>query len=79
MKDRVMKTRNGVELFFDGNTFYSSNPNYVIRCLEEESKSEDEIAKILSTDLLSQIRVCGICEEVKHNESSYNQTRFRYF
>ena len=29
MKDRVMKTRNGVELFFDGNTFYSSNPNDV--------------------------------------------------
>lgn len=72
MKDRVMKTRNSVELFFDGNTFYSSNPNDVIRCLEEESKSEDGIAKILSTDLLEHIRVCGIHEEVKHNESSHN-------
>lgn len=70
MKDRVFKTNTGVELFFDGNTFYSSNPNEIIKWLKIDSESEDEMAKIFSTEILSLIRVLGINEE--HNESSHN-------
>lgn len=68
MKERVFKTRDGVELFFDGNTFYSSNPNEIIKWLKIDSESEDEIAKIFSTEILSLIKVHGIHE--KHNKSN---------